>query len=138
MTLSTVFVSLTLIWISWTDISTRTISNQAVLVLLLVLLPFCWVFYKQFFILPAIVTLIIGFLLFMGKVVGGGDVKLITVLMLAIPYEQITSFLFLTSFFGLLLVIFGWIGFRQAIKQQGLPYGVAISFGFLTTIWLYN
>ncbi|MDP8079596.1 A24 family peptidase [Phocoenobacter skyensis] len=138
MILITIFVSLILIWISWTDISSRTISNQAVLILLLALLPFCWFFYKQVFILSAIVTLIIGFLLFMGKIIGGGDVKLLTVLMLAIPYEQITSFLFLTSFFGLLLVIVGWIWFRQNIKQQGLPYGVAISVGFLANIWLYN
>ncbi|MDP8039594.1 MULTISPECIES: A24 family peptidase [Pasteurellaceae] len=125
-------------WLSWTDISARIISNKAVLVLLITLLPFCWMFHKQVFLIPAMITFVIGFLLFILKVIGGGDVKLITVLMLAIPYKQVTSFLFLTSFFGLLLVIFGWLFFRKNIKKQGLPYGVAISLGFLTNFWLYH
>ncbi len=138
MIFSIILVAFILAWISWSDISTRIISNKTVLVLFIALLPFCWIFYKQVFFIPAVVALIIGFLLFLLKVIGAGDVKLITVLMLAIPYEQMTSFLFLTSFSGLLLVILGWLFFRQNIKKQGLPYGVAISLGFLANFWLYH
>ncbi|MDG6882643.1 Flp pilus assembly protein, protease CpaA [Phocoenobacter uteri] len=132
-----VLVVLVLYWVSWTDISARIISNKAVLILFSVLLPFCWIYYGKVFFIPAIVTFVIGFLLFLLKVIGGGDVKLMAVLMLAVPHEQITSFLFLTSFFGLLLVIFGLLFFRKAIKQLGLPYGVAISLGFLANLGLY-
>ncbi|QLB12356.1 flp operon protein B [Bisgaardia hudsonensis] len=130
---------LILLWVSWTDIKTRTISNEAVIALLLCVILLAWLDYGTVFLFPSVTTLIIGFILFLFKVIGAGDVKLMSVLMLTTPNEQVMSFLFLTTVvFGLLLIIFGWIFFRQSIKQQGLPYGVAISLGFLSNLWLFS
>lgn len=131
-------IILLLIRISWTDITSRLISNNIVLVLLICIIPFGFLLNGELYITPALVSLFIGFLLFLFNVIGAGDVKLITVLMLTIPSEQILSFFVFTSFFGLLLIIIGWLFFKTSIKRNGLPYGVAISLGFLTNLALFN
>lgn len=131
-------IILLLIRISWTDIRSRLISNNIVLVLLICIIPFGFLLNGELYITPALVSLFIGFLLFLFNVIGAGDVKLITVLMLTIPSEQILSFFVFTSFFGLLLIIIGWLFFKTSIKRNGLPYGVAISLGFLTNLALFN
>ena len=127
-----------LIIISWTDINQRIISNTAVLALLIVIVPFSFLFYGDLFFSNAIASLVIGFVIFYFGIIGGGDIKLISVLMLATPTTNIVPFLFLTSMTGLFLIIFGCLFFRQSIKENGLPYGVAISGGFLLTLWGMN
>lgn len=127
-----------LITLSWTDIKSRIISNRIVFLLLLVILPLAWFQYKQIFYLPALSTLAIGFLLFTFGVIGAGDIKLMSVLMLTIPHSQIVYFFLFTAFSGLLLIIIGFLFFRHSIRQHGLPYGVAISCGFLTNLFLFS
>lgn len=127
-----------LIRLSWTDITSRVISNNIILVLLFLVIPFGYLLNGELYITPALISLFIGFLLFLFNVIGAGDIKLITVLMLAIPPEQILSLFVFTSFFGLLLIIIGWLFFKTSIKRNGLPYGVAISLGFLTNLALFN
>lgn len=117
------------------DIRARIIANNVVLYLCGVILPYAYLSYGEIFFLHAVATLIIGILLFRLHVIGAGDVKLLAVLMLAIPTHWVLSFLFLISFFGLIMIILGWLFFRHDIKTRGLPYGVAISLGFLTTLW---
>lgn len=133
-----IFIILLLIKLSWTDIKSRIISNNIVLALLVCIIPFGFLLNGELYIVPALASLFIGFLLFLFNVIGAGDIKLITVLMLAIPPEQILSFFVFTSFFGLLLIIIGWLFFKTSIKRNGLPYGVAISLGFLTNLALFN
>ncbi|MGC6378319.1 A24 family peptidase [Bisgaard Taxon 45] len=127
-----------LIILSWTDIRSRIISNRIVFLLLLVILPLAWLQHKQIFFLPALLTLVIGFLLFIFGVMGAGDIKLMSVLMLTVPHSQIIYFFLFTAFSGLFLIIIGFLFFRNSIKQHGLPYGVAISCGFLTNIFLFS
>lgn len=129
---------LLLIRLSWTDIRDRIISNKIVLLLCLIILPLSWMKHGEIFIFPALISLIIGFLLFTLRIIGAGDAKLISVLMLAIPHEQIISFFFFTACSGLLLIIIGWIFFRKSIQQRHLPYGVAISLGFLINLVLFS
>ena len=105
-----------LLRLCYTDVRDRVISNRVVALL--------------FFIV------VVGFVLFMLHVMGAGDIKLIAVLMLMIPYEQIIFFFFFTACAGLLLIIIGWLFYRKSIKERGLPYGVAISLGFLTNLAL--
>ncbi len=127
-----------LIILSWTDIRSRIISNKIVFLLLLVIVPLAWIQYKQIFFLPALLTLVIGFLLFTFGVMGAGDIKLMSVLMLTIPHSQIIYFFLFTAFSGLFLIIIGFLFFRHSIRQHGLPYGVAISCGFLTNLFLFS
>lgn len=129
---------LLLIRLSYTDIKHRIISNKIVLILLLLILPLSWIKYGEIFVVPALISFIIGFILFNLKTVGAGDVKLVSVLMLAIPQEQIMSFFFFTACSGLILIIIGWIFFRESILKNHLPYGVAISLGFLLNLLLFS
>ncbi|HDR1323546.1 TPA: prepilin peptidase [Pasteurella multocida] len=124
--------------LSWTDLTKRVISNNTVLLLLAVIIPFSFIHHSQIFFLPALLFLFWGFLLFTLGVIGAGDIKLIAVLMLSIPTEQLISFFFLTSCSGLMLIIIGWLFFRESIKKRGLPYGIAISLGFLMNWSLFS
>ncbi|WP_443090811.1 A24 family peptidase [Basfia succiniciproducens] len=128
---------LQLIYLSWTDIKSRIIGNRLIISLFFTMVALSWLKYEQVFVLQGIIGLAVCFILFMLNVMGGGDAKLIAVLMLSIPPAQLISFFFLTAVFGLLLIIIGWLFFRQSIKQNGLPYGVAISSGYLATLWLF-
>ncbi|MDU7785196.1 MAG: prepilin peptidase [Aggregatibacter aphrophilus] len=131
-------ILLLLIILSITDIRSRIISNRVILLLLIATIPLSLLKYQIVFIVPALCALAIGFLLFMLNIIGAGDVKLITVLMLMIPNDEIFPFFFFTTFAGLGLIIIGWLFFRKSIKENGLPYGVAISLGFVTNLVLSN
>ena len=117
---------LLLITLSITDIRSRIISNRIVLLLLITIILLSLLKYQTIFLIPALCALAIGFLIFTLGIMGAGDIKLISVLMLSIPNNEIISFFFFTAF----------AGFRKSIKQNGLPYGVAISFGFITNLAL--
>lgn len=127
-----------LVILSISDVRSRIISNRIILLLLVVIIPLSLLKYQTVFIVPALCTLTIGFLLFMLNIIGAGDVKLITVLMLMVPNDEIFPFFFFTTFAGLGLIIIGWLFFRKSIKENGLPYGVAISLGFITNLVLSN
>lgn len=129
-------IALLLVTLSITDIRSRIISNRIVLLLLITIIPLSLLKYQTIFLIPSLCSLAIGFLIFTLGIMGAGDIKLISVLMLAIPNNEIISFFFFTAFAGLLLVVVGWLFFRESIKQNGLPYGVAISFGFITNLAL--
>ena len=133
-----VITLLLLIRLSISDVRSRIISNRTVLLLLIVTIPLSLLKYQTIFIVPALCALAIGFLLFMLNVIGAGDVKLITVLMLMIPNDEIFPFFFFTTFAGLGLIIISWLFFRESVKKNGLPYGVAISLGFMTNLVLSN
>ena len=127
---------LLLVTLSVTDIRSRIISNQVVLLLFFTIIPLSLLKYQTIFVIPALCALAIGFLIFSLGAMGAGDIKLISVLMLTIPHNEIIYFFFFTAFFGLLLIIVGWLFFRKSIKENGLPYGVAISLGFMTNLAL--
>ncbi len=89
-----VITLLLLIRLSISDVRSRIISNRTVLLLLIVTIPLSLLKYQTIFIVPALCALAIGFLLFMLNVIGAGDVKLIAVLMLMIPNDEIFPFFF--------------------------------------------
>ncbi|WP_427834261.1 A24 family peptidase [Actinobacillus pleuropneumoniae] len=136
-TLIAIMVCLLLV-VCWTDLRYRLISNRVIMALLLVIIPFSYLTYGTLSWLPAVFCLVIGFVLFLLNVIGAGDVKLLAVLMLAVPSSFAIFFLFLTACSGLLIIIIGWLFYRQTIREKGLPYGIAISTGFLTTLLLFN
>ncbi|TCJ97820.1 prepilin peptidase CpaA [Volucribacter psittacicida] len=131
-------IILLLIYLCYTDIRYRLISNKIIVILFFPLLLFSWLQYQHIFFFSAAIALVIGFLLFSLNILGGGDAKLIAVLMLAIPYSGIISFLFFVSFTGLFVILFGWIFARESIKKNGLPYGVAINVGFIINYWFLH
>ncbi|EIE0512341.1 prepilin peptidase, partial [Salmonella enterica] len=73
-----------------------------------------------------------GILLYAARIMGAGDVKLITVLTFLIPeYPLFISFLFYTTLTGAGLAVLGYMIPALKFKERGLPYGVAIALGFL-------
>ncbi|UAX43236.1 prepilin peptidase [Pasteurella canis] len=130
-------IILLLIILSLNDIKKRIISNKIIILLLSCIIPFSLLKYNELFIVSAFIFLLLGFIVFQLGIIGGGDIKLITVLMLSVPVEQLISFFFFTSIAGLFLIIIGWLFFRDSIKKKGLPYGVAISLGFLMNLSLF-
>ena len=86
----------------------------------------------------------LGFVLFMLKIMGAGDVKLIAVLGLWVGWKHLPDFVILFAIFGGILSIVLLIlrrlqmylpwkqRFKPRILEKGapVPYGIAIAFGF--------
>lgn len=123
---------LVLIVISYTDIRYRTISNQFILVTMgLMLLNALWGT-NQFNYIAAIIFLLIGIVIFYLNIIGAGDIKLISVLILSIPINKVIDFLTLIALCGipliLLVIIYKFVFKKKCIT---LPYGVAISLAYM-------
>jgi len=78
-------------------------------------------------------------ILFKFNIFGAGDSKLLTAYSMALLPNQLLDAVILTLLFGGLLSLFYLIKDRLILKksrkdEHGLPYGVAISFGFYITI----
>lgn len=92
-------IALLLITLSITDIRSRIISNRIVLLLLITIIPLSLLKYQTIFLIPALSTFAIGFMIFTLGIMGAGDIKLISVLMLAIPHNEIIYFFLLYCIF---------------------------------------
>lgn len=119
------------IWIFCTDIFFRTISN----IQILCIIGLCSLSYfsrdLDLNVWIPLLTLFIGVLIWKFRVLGAGDVKLLSILTLIIPYEVITSFFFLTSIIGAVIGVLIYILARFINIQKSVPYGVAIMSSFL-------
>ena len=75
-------------------------------------------------------------ILFALKMMGGGDVKLLTALALWVtPFNFMQLLLIMAIAGGVLTVIMvGWHTIRRQRDKMSIPYGVAIAFGGLWTI----
>lgn len=82
-----------------------------------------------------LLALVIGYIIFYFKLIGGGDVKLITVLLLTLNVEQSLNFILYTAIMGGIVMIIGLLINRADIQQRGVPYAVAITGGFLLSFF---
>lgn len=75
--------------------------------------------------------------LFALKMMGGGDVKLLTVLALWIPWDIFLQLLIVMAIAGgVLTVVMGmWHIMRRQRDRLAIPYGVAIAFGGLWVLY---
>ncbi|WP_026091904.1 A24 family peptidase [Porphyrobacter sp. AAP82] len=75
--------------------------------------------------------------LFAMKVMGGGDVKLLTALALWVPPFVFMQLLLIMSLAGgaLTIVLAGWHIIRGERDKIKIPYGIAIAFGGLWVLW---
>jgi len=101
-------------------------------------------------VLAAGVTLIVGFLLFVVRIMGAGDTKLASSLVLWIGAKGLVSFVFFMAIWGGLLGVAalglkkfkpfknprpgGWVEKVQS-GHNAVPYGVAVSFGAIVSFW---
>lgn len=124
-------VVLLLICICVQDITSRLIANKYVIAIgvaacTLSLLHGQW---PNLIFFATVLTL--GFFLCMANIIGGGDIKLISALSLLYTPSQFPQFLFLTALSGGAVALVCLLFFLKTTKQNGVPYGVAISFAFI-------
>ena len=119
----------------YTDIKYRIISNYIVIII------FALAILNYAFSQGALnysasgIFLVCGLLMFYCRLVGAGDIKIITALLITIPADSVIFFFAVTTFLGLPLAIFAII-YKWLKKIKGgitLPYGVAITGGYILT-----
>ena len=119
----------------YTDIKYRIISNYIVIIIFaLAILNYAFGQGALNYSASGI-FLVCGLLMFYCRLVGAGDIKIITALLITIPADSVIFFFAVTTFLGLPLAIFAII-YKWLKKVKGgitLPYGVAITGGYIVT-----
>lgn len=126
---------LQLLFICYGDIRHRVISNKWVMTVAINTLMLSFIIYTTISLAIPLLALVIGYIIFYFKLIGGGDVKLITVLLLTLNVEQSLNFILYTAIMGGIVMIIGMLINRADIQQRGIPYAVAISGGFLLSFF---
>lgn len=132
-------LAIALLYAAFTDIRSRTISNKLNLAIAAGAPVFWWAsglslwpdVAAQFGVALVAFVLLAG--LFAMKMMGGGDVKLLTVLALWIePYTFLQLLMVMALAGGLLTIGMGAMHVMRRRKERlAIPYGVAIAFGGL-------
>ncbi|EPC7927151.1 A24 family peptidase [Yersinia enterocolitica] len=125
------FLILQLLFVCYSDIRHRTISNNFIITIAINTVALGLATHQAVNIIIPLSALLIGYIIFYFDLIGGGDVKLITVLLFALTTTQSLDFILYTAIMGGVVIIIGMLVNREDIKQHGVPYAVAISAGFL-------
>jgi len=137
-----ILLAVLLLMAAWTDIKTRTISNELNAAIALLAIAFWWIAGEALWpdvVLRIGVALIIFAIfagLFMLRMMGGGDVKMIGALALWLPFNALMTMLTVMALAGgvitvVLMVRQRW---RPNAEKPEVPYGVAIAIGGLWVI----
>lgn len=126
-----ILITCLLLFISWQDILLRIISNSSLIVLLCLVVPFVAMQHRFPNVIAALVVLAVFFPLFIFNIIGGGDIKLMSVLSMVFSWQQNADFFFIIALLGGVIGVFGFIFYRQITRERGIPYGVAISLAFV-------
>ncbi|WP_343348266.1 prepilin peptidase [Sphingomicrobium sp. XHP0239] len=130
-----------MVYMAVRDVQTRRIRNWIVLVTAVGALLFWWSIGLPLWpdaalrVATAMAVFIVCYVLFLMRLMGGGDVKLATALALWFPWAAMIQFLVIMSLAGgvLSLVVWGDHKIRGKTEKAEVPYGVAIGFA---TLWL--
>ncbi len=144
-----------MLWVMYTDTTRYTISNRVNGIILgLFILAAFFLPVKVEALGAAAIFFVVGLGLFALGLMGGGDVKLLTVLTLWTGWHEATlSFFFLTGIFGgvLCIILLPLRRFlpnplfksnptrptpRILTRKEPVPYGIAIAMAFLWLLWL--
>ncbi|RWR03308.1 hypothetical protein ED28_03150 [[Pantoea] beijingensis] len=122
-----------LFFVSCSDILHRIIPNRILFFLAPLVCTLALLSDRMPNLLLFVSTLLAGFLLFALKVFGAGDIKLVSTLALACTPTLMGEFLMLMVISGGVVALGGCVFFFKNVKNNGVPYGVAISFAFILT-----
>lgn len=135
-------ISLQLLWVCYTDIRFRLITNSMVLMVMVTAIILGLITNKPntlyallASVYPALIILTLGFFVFCLRIIGGGDIKLMAALALALNVPQSVNFVLFSSIFGAVVAVVGMVISYSAMRAKGVPYGVAITMGFLLVIY---
>ncbi|OON42231.1 hypothetical protein BTJ39_03170 [Izhakiella australiensis] len=126
-----ILITCLLLFISWQDILLRIISNDSLIVLLCLVVLFVAMQQRFPNIIAALVVIAVFFPLFIFNIIGGGDIKLMSVLSMAFSWQQNADFFFITALLGGVIGVIGFLFYCQIVREHGIPYGVAISLAFI-------
>ncbi|MES2494821.1 MAG: prepilin peptidase [Pseudomonadota bacterium] len=137
-----ILLAVLLLMAAWTDIRTRTISNELNAAIALLAIVFWWIAGEALWpdvvlrIGVALIVFALFALLFVLRLMGGGDVKMIGALALWLPFSALMLMLTVMALAGgaitiVLLVRQRW---RPNAERPEVPYGVAIAIGGLWII----
>ncbi|CNG87827.1 TPA: prepilin peptidase [Yersinia enterocolitica] len=131
-----IILVLQLLVVCYSDIRHRIVTNKLIITIALTTLVISFTQHNTVSVVIPLVALIVGYILFHFKLIGGGDVKLITVLLLALTAEQSLNFILYTAIMGGVVMMIGMLINRADIQRRGVPYAVAIALGFLLSLYL--
>lgn len=129
-----ILLVLQLLLICYTDIRYRVISNRHNMTIAINALTLGFALHNTFSIIIPLIALLVGYVIFNFKLIGGGDVKLIAALLFSLSPAQSLDFIIYTAIMGGVVMIIGMLINRSDIQQRGVPYAVAISGGFLLSL----
>ena len=137
-----ILLAVLLLMAAWTDIKTRTISNELNATIALLAVIFWFIAGEALWpdvairIAVALGVFMVFALLFVLKLMGGGDVKMIAALALWLPIKGLVAMLTVMALSGGLIGLFLLIRqkFRPNAERPEIPYGVAIAIGGLWVI----
>jgi prepilin peptidase CpaA len=135
-----ILLTLACIYISTQDVCTRRIANGSLIALFL--LQTMLDLLSHIYYISGFAVFLIGFGLFWKGWIAAGDIKLASVLALAVPLSQLPTALVFTGLIGgivslcYLMINYGFP--TRKYRQDGIPYGVAISFGFYLVIVVHQ
>lgn len=124
-----------LLLICYSDIRHRIVSNKLIITIAITTLALGFAKNNTVSIVIPLFALLAGYIIFHFNFIGGGDVKLITVLLLTLTPGQSLDFILYTAIMGGVVMIIGMLINRSDIQQRGVPYAVAISIGFLLALF---
>lgn len=126
-------IALILIYIAWQDILIRTISHWCLIILTILIFIGLFLQHRYPNIIAASMVLFFGFILFSTSIVGGGDVKLVSVLSLAMEQPVLATFFIEMTILGAVIALVGAGFFRKSFSEHGVPYAVPIVIAYLFT-----
>jgi prepilin peptidase CpaA len=137
-----ILLAVLLLMAAWTDIKTRTISNEINATIALLAIVFWFVIGEHLWpdvairIGLALAIFAIFALLFVLKMMGGGDVKMIAALALWLPFKGLVAMLTVMTLSGGVIGLFLLIRqkWRPNVEMPEIPYGLAIAIGGLWVI----
>ena len=154
MSVIAVYLIFSMLAVMWFDVTRFIIPNWLVGLLLLtypvaVMMSHNAIDWKMAVAGMALV-LVVGYIVFALKWMGGGDIKLLTACALWVGLANLADFVFLVAVIGGVFSVGVW-GIRKVLpllpkkpaslprilrEGEPVPYGVAIAFGFLILLWM--
>lgn len=129
------FICLCVLHAMITDVICRRIYNYNSVLIIISSLSLYFYSVQFSFLIPFIV-LTVGFFLFLFNVWGAGDAKFCFALTLSLPSDLIFPFFLVMSISGggiaIFMLIFPWL----RGKHIGMPYGLPIGIGYLSTLYM--